>query len=259
MAAAQVGEISPLRRSTAMHISGLHRLSDLKPAGYGTKGMLQSALSALQQIFTPPFRTVLYKVLGLTVAMLALVWFALDSLVVKYIAVPWPWLATTLQIMTGIGLFAGMAFLVAPVSSLIAGLFLDELAECAEKDSDPHGPPGTALPAGQAIVLASRFAVVSLLVNILALLLLLVPGVNLVAFFTANAYLLGWEYFELAAMRYRPIAEAKALRERRGLYIFLCGMPLAAFLAVPILNLLTPLFATAFMVRIHKRMMRRGL
>ncbi len=127
------------------------------------------------------------------------------------------------------------------------------------RERQRSSPPGTALPAGQAIVLASRFAVVSLLVNILALLLLLVPGVNLVAFFTANAYLLGREYFELAAMRYRPIAEAKALREHHGLCIFLYGMPLAALLAVPILNLLTPLFATAFMVRIHKRMMRRGL
>ncbi|MCC2098852.1 MAG: sulfate transporter family protein [Hyphomicrobiales bacterium] len=221
--------------------------------------MIQSALSALQQIFTPPFRTVLYKVLGLTIAVLTLIWFGLNGFIDKYIAVPWPWLTTTLQILTGVGLFAGMAFLIAPASSLIAGLFLDELAECAETASDPHGPPGTALPAGQAIILASRFALVSLLVNAIALLLLLVPGINLIAFFTANAYLLGREYFELAAMRYRPVAEAKALRERHGLYIFLCGMPVAAFLAVPILNLLTPLFATAFMVRIHKQMMRRGL
>jgi CysZ protein len=28
---------------------------------------------------------------------------------------------------------------------------------------------------------------------------------------------------------------------------------IAAFLAVPILNLLTPLFGTAFMVRLHRR------
>ena len=31
------------------------------------------------------------------------------------------------------------------------------------------------------------------------------------------------------------------------------GMPMAAMLLVPILNLFTPLFGTAFMVRMHRR------
>ena len=87
----------------------------------------------------------------------------------------------------------------------------------------------------------------------LALLLLLVPGVNLIAFFTANAYLLGREYFELAALRYRSVEEVRQLRRERALYLFLCGLPIAALVAIPIVNLLTPLFATAFMVRVHRR------
>ena len=41
-----------------------------------------------------------------------------------------------------------------------------------------------------------------LLVNIVALFLLLIPGVNLIAFYLGNGYLLGREYFELAAMRH---------------------------------------------------------
>ncbi|MDB5593137.1 MAG: conserved rane protein of unknown function [Hyphomicrobiales bacterium] len=217
--------------------------------------MLDAALAAMSEILTPPFRRVLYKILGLTLVLLALVWVGLDKVVISYVAVPYPWLATMLSILTGLGLFLGLAFLVAPVSMLVAGFFLDELAERVEFDTT--GATGQALPGGQAIWLASKFALVSVLVNLLALLVLLLPGVNIVAFFVANAYLFGREYFELAALRYRPIEEVREMRRRHRLYIFLCGFFVAAVVAVPIVNLLTPLFGTAFMVRIHQRLSRQ--
>ena len=216
--------------------------------------MLAAALAALSEIPTPPFRRVLYKILALTLALLALVWLGLDSVIVNYIAVPYPWLATTLSILTGLGLFLGLAFLVAPVSTLVAGIFLDELAERVELDTT--GATGRALPAGQAVWLATKFALVSVLVNLVALLVLLLPGVNIIAFFVANAYLFGREYFELAALRYRPIEDVREMRRHHRFYIFICGFFIAAFVAVPIVNLLTPLFGTAFMVRIHQKLSR---
>ena len=91
-------------------------------------------------------------------------------------------------------------------------------------------------------------------VNLVALILLFVPGVNLVAFVGANGYLLGREYFELAAMRFRPADEARAMRQHFRLTVFLGGLIIAGFVAIPLLNLFTPLFATALMVRLHKRL-----
>ena len=215
--------------------------------------MLTAARDAFAQIFTPPFRSVLWKSLGLTLAILALVWFGLDRVVLSYATVTNPWLATAVSVLTGLGLFIALAFLVAPASSLVAGFFLDELAERVEREIGPPEKVGRAPPAGATLWLATKFAGVSALVNLFALLLLLVPGVNLIAFFTANAYLLGREYFELAALRYRPIDEVRALRRKHRLFLFLCGFPIAAFVAVPLVNLLTPLFGTAFMVRMHRR------
>ena len=72
--------------------------------------------------------------------------------------------------------------------------------------------------------------------------------------FLANSYLLGREYFLLAAMRFRTPGEAKALRRAHRAAVFLAGMVIALFVSVPLLNLAAPLFATAFMVHIHKRM-----
>ncbi len=216
--------------------------------------MFESARAALPEILSPPFRRVLWKILALTLGILALVWIGLDKVIIAQIAVPYPWLATLLTFLTGIGLFLGLAFFVAPVSSLVAGFFLDDLAERVEKDTT--GSSGRALPAGQAVWLASKFAAVSLLMNFIALLVFLLPGVNLAVFFVANAYLLGREYFELAALRYRPFAEVQDMRRRHKLYIFACGFLIAGFVVVPILNLLTPLFGTAFMVRIHQKLSR---
>ena len=217
--------------------------------------MFQSARAALPQILSPPFRAALWKVLALTLALLTLAWIGLDNLIESYIAVSNPWLATTLSVLTGVGLFFGLAFVIAPTSSLVAGFFLDELAERVEREIAPPGAPtGRALPAGQAIWLASKFAAVSLLVNMMALGMLLLPGVNIIAFLAANSYLLGREYFELAALRYRPLEEVRALRRKHSFYLFVAGVPLALFVAVPLVNLLTPLFGVAYMVRIHKRL-----
>ena len=49
-----------------------------------------------------------------------------------------------------------------------------------------------------------RFAALSLLVNLAVLVLTLFTGVGFVALFVLNGYLLGREYFELAAMRHLP-------------------------------------------------------
>jgi uncharacterized protein involved in cysteine biosynthesis len=75
--------------------------------------------------------------------------------------------------------------------------------------------------------------------------------------FLANAYLLSREYFLLAAMRFRPPAEAKAMRRAHRTSIFLAGLIIAMFVSIPIVNLATPLFAMAMMVHMHKRLSQR--
>ena len=99
-----------------------------------------------------------------------------------------------------------------------------------------------------------RFFLVILAVNLLALFLLLIPGVNLIAFYVGNGYLLGREYFEMVAMRHLPPAAAQELRKANRVTVLLCGFVIAGLASVPILNLTTPLFATAFMVHMFKRL-----
>lgn len=214
--------------------------------------MLQAALDAARQIFTPPFRQVLYKSLGMTFVLLALAWVGLDRLALSFVTVETPWLHTFVTLATGFGLVFFLAFLIPPISVLVAGLFLDDLADIVEVEADPHGPRGQPLPAGQAVIMGLRFALVAAGVNLVALMLLLVPGVNAIAFLLANAYLLGREYFAFAATRYRSLEEARELTRRHATTLFFAGLFIAGFVSVPVLNLFTPLFGVAFMVRVHK-------
>lgn len=223
--------------------------------------MFDAAIAAANQIFSPPFRKVLLKTLALTLALLALVWIGLQKLLVAAlalpIAAPYPWVTTILSFVGGFGLFIGLAFLVTPVSFIVAGFFFDELAEHVEIELDPQGA-GRAMPLGDAAWVAVQFAAVALVVNLVALMLLLVPGVNAIAFFGANAYLFGRGYFEMAALRHLPAPEAARLRRANEPQLFIAGLVMAAMLAIPFVNLLTPLFGTAFMVRIASAIMRQS-
>ena len=92
-----------------------------------------------------------------------------------------------------------------------------------------------------------------MLIYLCAAPLLLFAGFGAVIFFLATAYILGREYFELAAMRFRPPAEAKVLRKRNAAKVYVGGLFIAAFVSIPVVNLAT-LFAMALMVHVHKRL-----
>jgi len=162
------------------------------------------------------------------------------------------WLTLFLAIFAGIALALSMALLISPVTALIAGLFLDDVAEVVEKRDYPADTPGTAMPIAAAMKSSVRFLGVVIVGNIVALFLLFIPGINLIAFFLVNGYLLGREFFEFAAMRFRSPDEARKFRVKHAFTVFLAGLVIAAFLAIPLLNLLTPLFAAGMMVHLHK-------
>jgi CysZ protein len=219
--------------------------------------MLAAAGQAFQELFSPPFRSVLWKCVGFTIGLLALLIVAAEWTFSHFVQLP-GWLETTIEWLGGFALVAGSIFLIPPVTSLIAGLYLDDIAAEVERSVYPSDPPGQPLAALPAILLALKFFFVVLAVNILALFLLLIPGVNVIAFYLGNGYLLGREYFELAAMRHLPVEDAKRLRKANVGYVSLCGLLIALIASVPVLNLITPLFATAFMVRIYKILAARA-
>jgi len=218
--------------------------------------MFAAAAKAIAEFRTPEFRTVLLKSLGLTLALLVVLFIALQTLAGALMVMP-GWIEAVIQVIGGFGLLIGSVFLVAPITSLIAGLYLDDIAGFVERRHYPAEAPGSELTIPQAIVISLKFGLVVIGVNILVLLLLLLPGINIAAFFVANGYLLGREYFELAALRHLSKDEVERLRTANRGRIFLSGILIAGMVLVPIVNLLTPLFATSFMVHTVKDLLAK--
>ncbi|MGO9389992.1 sulfate transporter family protein [Rhodoblastus sp.] len=216
--------------------------------------MIDDAIASLREIFSKPFRAVLFKSLALTLALLAGLGLMLERVAIWVSAGGPPWLQALIEITAALGLFIGLIFLIPAVSMLVAGYFLDELAEHVEADIYPPGLRGSPAPVMTSLWLAAKFAVVALAVNFCAFCLWLLPGVNAVVFFVANAYLFSREYFQLAALRFRPLDEVVELRRRHRLTLFAAGLIIALFVVTPVLNLLTPLFGIALMARLHKRL-----
>ena len=215
--------------------------------------MIADARDAFAEIFSPPFRRLMWKSLALTAAILVLAGVGLDRLALSFVHVGPAWLSAVLSVVLALGLVVGMIFLAPPTAALVASFYLDDVAAMVERTIDPHGPPGRPPPLAPSVPMGIRFTVLSVVVNVIVLVLTVFTGVGLVSFFVLNGYLLGREFFELAAMRHVSGAEARFLFRRHMPMVFIAGAVVSGFVAVPVLNLLTPLFATAFMTRVYKR------
>ncbi len=231
--------------------------------------MLNDAIKALSQILSPPMRAILWKSVGLALALIVVVSIGLQRLL-NWLAtmgelwaegVVGPDYSTVLNIFTwiisiaaGLGVVAGAIFLMPAITSLVASFFVDDVADHVEREHYPADKPGAPLPLVRASIEGIKTALLTVVVYIVALPLLLIAGAGFVLFFFATAWLLGREYFELAAMRFRSPEEAKLMRKRNATTVFIAGLFIAAFVSIPIVNLATPLFGMAFMVHMHKRL-----
>ena len=230
--------------------------------------ILEAARLAGRNMLAPETRSAFWRILGLTLLLLFGGWILIREIFVAYVA-PWVqtflptmpdwviWIGSLAGIIASLGLAAAFVLLIAPVTAIVAGLFLDGVAEVIETRDYPADAPGEALPAGRAAIYTVKFLGVVIAGNLLALFLLLVPGVNLVAFFVVNGYLFGREFFEFAALRFRSEDEVRQMRSKHGMTIFFGGLVIAAVLAIPIVNLLTPIFGASMMVHVHKMISRK--
>jgi len=233
--------------------------------------MIDAAAKALTQMLSPPFRAILLKSIGAAAALLVVAAIGLHALVTWLVGAGEAWLETTLgsgahwpltvlfwmlAVVAALGLVIGIVFLMPAVTALVAGVFGDDIADQVERTYYPAEPPGRPVPIARASVEAIKIALLSVVVYLCTVPFLLVAGLGAVMFFVATAYLQSRQYFELAAMRFSSAAEAKALRQAHQATVFGGGLLIAAFVSIPIVNLATPLFGTALMVHLHKRLMQ---
>src|SRR6478609_3299472 len=190
--------------------------------------MLDAAVKALSQMISPPMRSILWRSIGLALVLIVVLAIGLQRLLSWFATYGEVWLegllgpswhsslevlAWIVSIAAGLGVVFGAVFLMPAITSLVASLFVDDVAEHVEREHYPAERPGTALPFSFAMMEGVKTALLTILVYLIALPFVFLAGAGFIVFFIATAWLLGREYFELAAMRFRSPEDAKLLRK----------------------------------------------
>ncbi|MGS4945672.1 EI24 domain-containing protein [Meridianimarinicoccus sp. RP-17] len=230
--------------------------------------MIFAAISrALAQAGDPTFRGVLLRGLGLTlallVAMAAGMGWLVGWLVPDTVSLPLVGELTFLDSLASglsvLGVLALSTVLMVPVASAFTGIFLDDVAAAVEARHYPDATARPAAPILSAIADSLRFLGVIVLANLCALVLyLMLPPAAPLIFWGLNGFLLGREYFMLAALRHLDEPGARRLRRRHGGRIWLAGAIMAVPLTVPVLNLVVPVLGAATFTHLFHRLDARG-
>ena len=209
--------------------------------------ILDSFFRALGQIGDGRFTKVLLLGVALTVALLigataGLVWLVTSLAGGSQIT----WLGDILAWGSVLLMLVLSVFLMVPVASAITSMFLDEVAQAVEDKHYPHLPKVPPVPFSDAMRDTVNFLGVLIAANLVAIVLyVMLPPFAPLIFWGLNGFLLGREYFTLAAMRRIGRENAKALRSEHAGTIWLAGFLMAIPLSVPLVNLLIPILGAA--------------
>ncbi len=216
--------------------------------------MLTALFRAVLQLTDPVVRRVIWISLVATVAGFTGLAAGVSALLHLIHLTGIDWLDWTVDVLGGAGTL-GLSYLLFPaIVPAVSSLFLDDVVMAVERRHYPGRASSTAQPLGETILAALRFLAVTVALNLLVLPLYLIPGANLALFLALNGYLLGRQYYEQVAGRHFGLAALTALRRKHRTRLFLAGVVICGLAAVPVVNLLAPVLATAFMVHIFQRL-----
>jgi CysZ protein len=201
--------------------------------------------------------------LGLTIALLAVAtlafawlvgWFVPDT-----ISLPWigdvTWISSVASWATVVLMIVLSVVLMVPVAAAFTGIFLDDVAEAVEEAHYPGLAPVGRIKLRDTLGESISLIAVTLGVNFVALILFFFVGpLAPMLFYVVNGYLLGREFFQMAAMRREGREGANRLRRRHAGQIWIAGTLMAVPLSVPLVNLIMPILGAATFTHMYHRL-----
>nr|AQQ74680.1 hypothetical protein [uncultured bacterium] len=217
--------------------------------------MFAAVSKALGQLGDPRIQ----KLIGLSIA-LAIAVFVAVALIAWYL-IGWlsglsGWWGDAAQIGGTLAVVVIAWFTFPAVAAAISAIFADRVIDAVEARHYPGRSAPLEVPLWSSILDGIKLALLSLVVNILALPFLIFPPLYAVVVYGVNGWLLGREYYEMPAFRrlQRPVAR-QLYRAHRGRFS-LGGVLIAFISTIPIVNLIAPIIATAFMVHLFESVVK---
>jgi CysZ protein len=217
---------------------------------------------ALSQLPDPRFRRVLLLGVGGTIALLVGAYLIVLWVITAFLGgdITLPLIGTVSWVgnLLGWGSLALMlllsVFLMVPVASAITSFFLEDVADAVEQAFYPGLPPVPRTSLADMLRETVGFLALLIFANLLAFgLYLFVPFLSPLIFYGLNGFLLGREYFQVAAMRREGRTRALELQSRHRGQIWLAGCLMAVPLTVPLLNLVIPVLGAATFTHLYHR------
>jgi CysZ protein len=213
--------------------------------------MVRAFLTALAEIFDPRLRRILALSVLLAVAVLLALAGGLAFLLHRTSVFAIWYLDRAVEVLGGLAIL-GLTWLLFPaVVTLVLGFFLDGALATVESRRYPALPPPNRQSILAGLRSGLRLAALGIALNLLLLpAYLLLPGLNIVLFYAVNGWLLGREYFELAALRRLAAGEARLVWRAHRPRLVAAGAAIAFLLTLPLVNLAAPLIGAIFMLHV---------
>jgi CysZ protein len=219
--------------------------------------MVIALFRAVGVLAAPPMRRVVALSLGLAVLTFAVLWLAVAAILYPTALFEWRPLNWLVDLLGGLGVLVLSWLLFPAVVTLIMGFYLERVVAMVEALDYPGRGPPRHQPLAELLGVTLQLTILTLVLNLLALpVYLLVPGINLFLFLVLNGYLFGRGYFEVVALRRLDAGEARRVRNRFAGRVFLGGVVIAGLFALPLVNLVAPVIATAFMLHVFEALPR---
>lgn len=214
--------------------------------------MFTAISKGIRQLSDPATRQVVLISIGIAILTFLFLFASIETLLSHTQVFETGWMETISDLVARFGAILLTWLLFPAAISAVVGLYLERVAAAVEARHYPDLSPAPEQPFAVALLAAAKFLAIMVLLNIGLLFFIFTGPLYAILYYAANGYLISREFFELVSLRRLQPEQARVLRKSRQTALFLVGVVFAFMMTVPIINLLTPIIATATMVHLFE-------
>ena len=215
--------------------------------------MFSALAKGIRQLNDPATRQLVWLSIGIT-AVTFVILFTFIEMALRYTSIfQTGWMEAVADIL---GRLAGgvLTWLLFPAAiSAVVGLFLERVVRTVEARHYPALQEIEERSSVESLLTAIKFLVTLVALNLALVFFIFTGPLYMILYYLVNGYLISREFFELVAIRRIDIGSASALRKQFQTPLLIIGIIFAIIMTIPIVNLLTPIVATATMVHLFEK------
>ena len=214
--------------------------------------MFSALTKGIRQLSDPATRQVVWLSIGIAALTFLAMFACIETALLHTSIFQTGWMETVSDIL---GRLSGviLAWLLFPAAiSAAVGLFLGRVSGAVEARHYPALPLVEEPPFIESLLAAGKFLLTLVALNLALLFFIFTGPLYLILYYLVNGYLISREFFELVSIRRMDASAARAVRKRFQASLLIIGAIFAFLMTIPIVNLLTPIIATATMVHLFE-------